>query len=130
MSVDLLKDLDIEIEVVEAKINEMKLELKELKQHRDLIKKPIELVMKIKKYEKMYPDSIERNLNSLVKIDEPFDEWYERFGRHTIGGKKDKYWARDQYLKGGYIGNNYIKWLVELGDPRVLDTVIYYEKVL
>jgi archaellum component FlaC len=124
-AIEALEKLDIEIEVVKAKIKDMQMELKELKNKRNVIAKPIELARKIKRYEEMYPDSLEKNLDSLVKVNETFDEWYERFGRHTNGGKNDKLWARGYYLKLGYTDNNYIKWLVESDDPRVIDTEIY-----
>ncbi|EOO23570.1 hypothetical protein IIU_06977 [Bacillus cereus VD133] len=121
---DVLENLDIEIEVMESKINEMKKELKGLKINRDKIKKPIELAKKISKYEKMYPEGAERNLKSLVKIDESFEEWHTRFGRYTKGGSKDIDWSKQQYENFGYT-SNYIKWLIESDDQRIGGTEIY-----
>lgn len=117
-------DLDVEIEVIETKISELRDELKRLKTRRENVKRPLELNKKIKAYEKRYPDNLNWTLDSLVKIDEDFDSWVERFG-HKANGSKSTEWLMEIYSQLGYTTNNWIKWLVEVHDPRVIGTEIY-----
>lgn len=120
-----LDQLDLEIKNIEDEMNEMKVKLKKLKSYRKEIVDPIELADKVRRYEKRYPDAVVHNLNSLVRVGESFEQWHNRFGRHTNGGKKDLIWSREQYDNLGYTSINYIKWLVDLEDERVKDTEIF-----
>lgn len=122
---EMLKNIDIEIAVIESKIMELNKELKILKTQRDKVERPIALRKKIKKYEKMYPEAVKQNLESLVKINESFEAWHSRFGQYRNGSKSDPVWSKEQYDNFGYTNNNYIKWLVEANDPRVSNTEVY-----
>jgi hypothetical protein len=124
---DLKKLADIDNQI--AKLNERKKE----------IKSQGALFGKIKHHEERYFNAAPHVIESLVLIGESFEEWYERFAKYMTGITKKKTdqdwenhkeWTKEYYLTNGITENmNYIKWMVEVDDPRIVNTEYYRKDV-
>ena len=110
------------------------IEIKTTKIKKEIIKKQIEYkkaIVGIPKYEKMYPSACEWSIENLVLINETFEEWFGRVGKH-IKGFKDKTYdmmrMEEFYEKGGIkVGAEYVylKYLLITHDKRIINTKVY-----
>lgn len=108
-------EMESEIGKLTAEIKEKQTTLKKLKSEYEVAIYPIKLKLQLESYEVRFPYAIDRTLERLAMDTETIDDWVARTGLHR-GFYKD-YCTPTNYP--------YLKWLIELDDPRVQGTKAY-----
>lgn len=119
-------ELVAEISLIDKGIEDLNLKITDLKKKKTAMNKEIrklDVMDKIKRFESTSINANNR-IESLVRVGETKEEWIERFGKYCVGAK-DASWLDKIYDDGGFVDSTYIKWLLEVNDLRIQDTIIH-----